>query len=163
MYQSRISREFYHAGDRLSARRPWRRLALVLLILLLPELLGAWRVVSGDTIDPRHVQRIKDGKTTKQEILLLFGDPQDVQRDADGVTYIYKNFKDAPAMPYRPEDRKINPQSDKLMVIDDTKHIKKAPLKTKGTILRSTLAVRFKPDGRTVMSHEFKEYGEAPA
>ncbi len=44
------------------------------------------------------------------------------------------------------------------MVIDENKQIKKAPLKTEGKILRSTLTVRFKPDGVTVMSHEFKEY-----
>ena len=61
-------------------------------------------------------------------------------------------------MPYKPEDRKINPQSDQLMVIDENKQIKKAPLKTEGKILRSTLTVRFKPDGETVMSHEYKEF-----
>jgi hypothetical protein len=138
--------------------RRWRRAALVLMVLLLPGLLGAWRIISGDTIDPRHVERIKDGKTTKNEILLLFGDPQVIDRTPEGVTYTYKSFKDAPAMPSRPEERKINPQSDQLYVIDDQKHIKKPPLKTEGKILKSTLLIRFKPDGETVMSHEFKEY-----
>ena len=128
------------------------------MILLLPGLLGAWKVISGDTIDRRHVERIADGKTTKNEILLLFGDPQEIVRAPEGVTYTYKNFKDTPAMPYRPEDRKINPQSDQLYVVDDKKQIKKAPLKTEGTILKSSLLIRFKPDGQTVMSHEFKEY-----
>ncbi len=107
------------------------------MILLLPGLLGAWKVVSGDTIDRRHVERIADGKTTKNEILLLFGDPQEIDRASDGITYTYKSFKDAPAMPYRPEDRKIAPQSDQLFVVnDDDKTIKKPPLKTEGKILK---------------------------
>ena len=158
MHQSEMSRELQPEGGRTVARRRWRRIASVLMILLLPGLLGGWRVVSGESIDRRHVERIQDGKTTKNEILLLFGDPQDIDRTPDGVSYNYKNFKDAPAMPYRPEDRKINPQSDQLYVINEDKQVKKAPLKTEGKILRSTLLIRFKPDGQTVMSHEYKEY-----
>lgn len=158
MRQSEMSRELHPAGGRLSARRQWRRIAAVLMILLLPGLLGAWRTVSGETIDPRHVERIKDGKTTKNEILLLFGDPQEIDRTPEGVNYTFKSFKDAPAMPYKPEERQIAPQSDQIYVIDDQKKIKKAPLKTEGKILRSTLLIRFKPDGETVMSHEYKEY-----
>ena len=158
MHQSRMSRELQPEGGRTSARRRWRRIGAVLMILLLPGLLGAWRVVSGETIDCRHVERIQDGKTTKNEILLLFGDPQEIDRAPEGVTYKYKSFKDAPAMPYRPENRKINPQSDQLFVINEDKTIKKAPLKTEGKILRSTLLIRFKPDGQTVMSHEYKEF-----
>ena len=157
----RMSAERPGEGNESAAGGGRRRMVLVLVLLLLPGLLGAWRIVSGDTIDPRHVGRIKDGKTTKQEILLLFGDPEDIQRDADGVTYTYKSFKDAPAMPYRPEKRKINPQSDQLYVIadkDGKKTLKKPPLKTKGKILRSTLIVRFKPGGMVVMSHEFQQY-----
>jgi outer membrane protein assembly factor BamE (lipoprotein component of BamABCDE complex) len=128
------------------------------MILLLPGLLGAWKVVSGESIDRRHVERIQDGKTTKNEILLLFGDPQEIDRAPEGVTYTYKSFKDTPAMPYRPENRKINPQSDQIYVINEDKQIKKAPLKTEGKILKSTLLIRFKPDGQTVMSHEYKEF-----
>jgi hypothetical protein len=147
------------AGDRFPARgRGGRRIALVLLILLLPGLLGAWRIVSGETIDPRHVERIKDGKTTKLEILTLFGDPQDIDRGPDGVTYVYKSFKDAPAMPYKPNERQIQPQSDQIYLLDDKKQIKKPTVKTEGKILRSTLVIRFKPDGETVMSHEYKEF-----
>ena len=141
-----------------AGRRGWRRTALILVILLLPGFLGAWRIVSGDTIDPRYVERIQDGKTTKLDILTLFGDPQEINRTPDGITYTYKCFQDAPAMPYRHEERKINPQSDQLYVIDDKKQIKKAPVKTEGKILKSTLLIRFKPDGVTVMSHEYKTY-----
>ena len=158
MRQSEMSRELQPEGGRASARHRGRRIAAVLMILLLPGLLGAWRIISGETIDRRHVERIQDGKTTKNEILLLFGDPQSIDRAPEGVTYRYKNFKDAPAMPYRPEDRKINPQSDQIYVINEDKQIKKAPLKTEGKILKSTLLIRFKPDGQTVMSHEYKEY-----
>jgi hypothetical protein len=158
MDQSRIGRGFHREGRRLSVSRTWRRIALVIILLLLPGLLGAWRIVSGDLIDPRHVNRIQDGKTTKNEILVLFGDPQQIDRTAEGLIYTYKSFKDAPAIPYRHEKRKINTQSDQLYVIDQNKQIKKAPLKTEGKILKSTLLIRFKPDGETVMSHEFKEY-----
>ena len=159
MHQSRMSRELQPEGGRPSVRRRWRRVAAVLMILLLPGLLGAWRAMSGESIDRRHVERIQDGKTTKNEILLLFGDPQEINRAAEGVSYTYKNFKDAPAMPYRPEDRKIAPQSDQLFLLpDDDKKIKKPPIKTEGKILKSTLLIRFKPDGQTVMSHEYKEY-----
>ena len=104
------------------------------------------------------MKRIQDGKTTKLDILTLFGDPQEIKRTPEGITYTYKSFKDAPAMPYDPEKRKINPQSDQLYVIDDKKQIKKPVVKTEGKILKSTLLIRFKPDGVTVMSHEFKEY-----
>jgi len=159
MHQSEMSRELQPEGGRPSARRRWRRIASVLMILLLPGLLGAWRVVSGETIDRRHVERIQDGKTTKNEILLLFGDPQQIDRAPEGVTYTYKSFKDAPAMPYRPENREIAPQSDQLFLLpNDDKKIKKPPLKTEGKILKSTLLIRFKPDGQTVMSHEYKEF-----
>ena len=158
MHQLRMSRELQPEGGRTSARRRWRRISSVLMILLLPGLLGAWGIITGETIDRCHVERIQDGKTTKNEILLLFGDPQEIDRAPEGVTYTYKSFKDAPAMPYRPEDRKINPQSDQLYVINEDKQIKKPPLKTEGQILRSTLLIRFKADGQTVMSHEYKEY-----
>jgi hypothetical protein len=158
MHQFRMSRELHSEGGGHSADRKWRRCALVLVILLLPGLLGAWRIMSGDTIDPNRVKRIQDGKTTKQEILVMFGDPQEIDRTSEGVTYIYRSYKDAPAMPYKWEDRKINPQSDQLLVIDPNKQIQKAPLKTKGEILRSTLLIRFKPDRETVLSHEYKEY-----
>ena len=159
MDQAKMNREFQPEGGRPSARHRCGRITAVLMILLLPGLLGAWKIISGDTIDPRHVERIQDGKTTKNEILLLFGDPQEIDRTPEGVSYTYKNFKDAPANPYNPNDRKIAPQSDQLYLLpDEDKKIKKAPLKTEGKILKSTLIIRFKPDGQTVMSHEYKEF-----
>jgi hypothetical protein len=159
MYQSRMNRELQPEGGCPAVRRWRRRVVAVLVILLLPGLLGAWRTMSGESIDRRHVDRIQDGKTTKNEILLLFGDPQVIDRSPEGLIYTYKSFKDTPAMPYRPENRQIAPQSDQLFLLpDDDKKIKKPPLKTEGKILKSTLLVRFKPDGQTVMSHEYKEH-----
>jgi hypothetical protein len=131
----------------------------LIILLLLPLSLGGWRkLVSGETIRPEYVQQIKNGVTTKNEILLYFGDPQEIKRTPDGLVFEYKSFKDAPALPYRPEDREINPQSDQPMFIDENKQIKKVPVKKEGKILRSTLTVRFKPDGVTVLTHEYKEY-----
>lgn len=159
MQEPRASQKLKSADERFpSSGRRWRRTALVLLVLLLPGLLGAWRIVSGEIIDPRHVERIKDGTTTKNEILTLFGDPQEINRTADGITYLYKSFKDAPAMPYKHFEREISPQSDQLYVVDDKKQVKKPTVKTEGKILRSTLLIRFKADGQTVMSHEYKQF-----
>jgi hypothetical protein len=135
-----------------------RRGAALLGLILLPLIFGGWVGMTGRTIDPRHVERIQNGKTTKHEILLYFGEPQETHRNPDGLVFIYKSFKDAPAMPYKHYERQINPQSDQIMVIDENKKIKKAPLKKEGKILHSTLTIRFKPDGDTVMSHEYKEF-----
>jgi hypothetical protein len=159
MHHLKMSEKLQPEGGRPSVRRRWHRIASVLMILLLPGLLGAWRVMSGDTIDPRRVDRIQNGKTTKNEILLLFGDPQEIDRTSEGITYLYKNFKDAPATPYKPWERQIQPQSDQIYLLpDDDKKVKKPPLKTEGKILKSTLLIRFKPDGQTVMSYEYKEF-----
>jgi outer membrane protein assembly factor BamE (lipoprotein component of BamABCDE complex) len=133
--------------------------APILLLLLLPLLLGAWTDASGNTINPRYVGRIQDGKTTKHEILLLFGDPKEIERGDAGPVYKYISYKDAPAgLPYQHDKRKIQPQSDKIYVIDENKQIKKPEVKTEGKIPRSTLIIRFKADGVTVMSHEYKEF-----
>jgi outer membrane protein assembly factor BamE (lipoprotein component of BamABCDE complex) len=159
MQDLQASQKLQSPDDRFSgSSRRWRRMALVFLVLLLPGLLGAWRIVSGETIDPRHVERIKDGTTTKMEILTLFGDPHEIDRTADGVTYLYKSFKDAPALPYKHYEREIAPQSDQIYLLDENKQIKKPTIKKEGKILRSTLLIRFKPDGQTVMSHEYKQF-----
>ena len=143
---------------RLTAGFPGR-LVPILLVLVLPLLLGAWQDFTGNTINPRFVERIQNGKTTRTEILAFFGDPKEVQKSDLGPVYHYFSYKDAPLeKPYKHEDRHIQEQSDQQYLIDDNKQIKKAPLKTEGKILRSTLTVRFKSDGVTVMSHEYKEF-----
>lgn len=142
---------------RLTAGVPGR-LVPILLVLVLPLLLGAWQDFTGNTINPNYVKRIQNGKTTRTEILTFFGDPKEIQKTDLGPVYTYFSYKDAPLeKPYRHEDRQIQEQSDKLY-LDDNKQIKKVPLKTEGKILRSTLTVRFKSDGATVMSYEYKEF-----
>jgi hypothetical protein len=136
-----------------------RRLVPLLAILLLPLLLGAWQDFTGNTINPNYVKRIQDGKTTKTEILAFFGDPKEIEKTDLGPVYKYFSYKDAPPdMPHKYEEKKIQEQSDQQYVIDDAKRIRKPTVKTEGKILRSTLTVRFKSDGETVMSHEYQEF-----
>ena len=136
-----------------------RHLVPLLAILLLPLFLGAWRDFTGNTINPNYVKRIQDGKTTKTEILAFFGDPKEIEKTDLGPVYKYFSYKDAaPDLPYRPEQRKIQEQSDQQYLLDDDKRIRKPTVKTEGKILRSTLTVRFKSDGETVMSHEYQEF-----
>jgi hypothetical protein len=127
------------------------------LLLGLMLLLLAWRDVTGNTINPRYVERIKDGQTTKNEITVMFGEPQEIKRTENGVVFTYKSFKDAPTLPYDPGKRQPNPQSTQLYVIDEDKTVKKAETKTEGKILKSTLIIYFKPDGQTVVGHEYTE------
>lgn len=129
----------------------------IVLLLGLMGLLLAWRDVSDNTINPRYVERIKDGQTTKNEITLMFGEPQEIKRTENGVVFTYKSFKDAPALPYNPDKRQISPQSDQLFLLDEEKKIKKVPTKTEGKIVKSTLVIYFKPDGQTVAGHEYNE------
>jgi hypothetical protein len=42
--------------------------------------------------------------------------------------------------------------------MDEDKKVKKVPLKKQGKIPKSTLIIRFKPDGETVLSHEYREF-----
>ncbi len=149
---------------RLTTEFPLRHLVLnrlvpFLLVLLLPVFLGAWQDASGNTINPRFVERIQNGKTTKNEILLYFGDPKEIEKGDEGPIYKYFSYKDSPAaLPYIPERRIPQEQSSSLDVIDENKQIKKPTVKKEGKILRSTLVIRFKGDGMTVMSHEYKEF-----
>lgn len=144
------------SGLRVPVRHRW---APVLLVLFIPLLLGwSWKDASGDTINPSFVQRIQDGKTTKQEILLYFGDPKETERTSEGVVYKYFSYKDAEALPYQPSLREPQEQSTSLYLLEDKQIKKKAPPKTGGKVLRSTLEIRFKPGSDTVMSHEYKEF-----
>ncbi len=139
----------------MSLSKFFQRLIVLLGLVLL--LLG-WRDMTGNTINPNYVQRIKDGQTTKNEITLMFGEPQGIKRTENGVVFIYKSFKDAPAgLPYRPEKRQPSPQSEQLFVVDDDKQIKKPETKTEGKIIRSILVIYFNPDGQTVSGHEYRE------
>jgi outer membrane protein assembly factor BamE (lipoprotein component of BamABCDE complex) len=133
------------------------RAALLLGVLALALVFGAWRDVSGNTINPDYVSRIKDGQTSKHEIILLFGDPQEVVRTPEGRIFKYISYKDAPQFSSKLE-RQVDEQAATPFFLDEDKKIKRVPLKKAGKILKSTLIIRFKPDGNTVLSHEYKEY-----
>jgi outer membrane protein assembly factor BamE (lipoprotein component of BamABCDE complex) len=119
--------------------------------------LGAWRDVSGNTINPRYVERIKDGVTTKHEVLALFGDPQNVERTAQGVVFQYASYKDAEPMALK-QEKQIDEQSSTPFFLDPDKKVQKVPVKKGSKILGSTLTIWFKADGDTVAGHEYKQY-----
>jgi outer membrane protein assembly factor BamE (lipoprotein component of BamABCDE complex) len=119
--------------------------------------LGAWRISSREGINPNYVARIQNGKTTKHEILLWFGDPKEVARGPDGVVFTYVSYKDEPPLPSKDADKEPEPQSATPFYLDEEKKVKKVTKKTKGEIIQSTLTIRFKPDGNTVLSHEYQE------
>ncbi len=135
-----------------------RCLGLAGLLFLLVAL-GAWQDISGRTINPRFVERIEDGKTTKSQILMFFGDPQEVERTDAGPVFKYRSYKDAPLEkgPKGLFDRPIDDNASTPFYVDDEKKIKKVPTKTQGTILDCTLTIQFKADGETVMSHEYQK------
>jgi len=134
-----------------------KALALLLALIVLPLLLGAWRE-GGKGINPSHVARIKNGQTTKHEILLMFGDPQEVDRSAEGVVFTYKSFVDEPPPASKNIIKEPQEQSMSRFVIDEDKKIKPKVVKKEGTILKSSLVVRFKAGSDTVLSHEYKEF-----
>lgn len=141
----------------------WGRAGLVLLfVLALPLTLGAWKEFTGRTINPRYVKRIKDGQTTKHEILVMFGDPEEIERTPEGVVFIYKDYKAAEVRSLPKKSKLPDPQLTTTPYYLEQKHRedlaksdkKKAPTK----VVSSTLTIRFKPDGDTVQSHEYKEF-----
>lgn len=139
--------------------RAGRSLALILLILVLPPLVGAWKDISGRRLNPRYIERIQDGKTKKHEILLLFGDPEEIQRTPEGVVFIYKSYRMAETLPSRqiykpPEPQSTSPFGFEEALKEEKKPVQKGPVKE----VASTLTIRFMPDGETVQSHEYKEY-----
>ena len=148
----------------------WRRAILALAVLLLPALLWSrqvsgqaqfgWKQI-GETINPRYVERIKNGQTTKHEIILYFGEPQEVERTPEGPVFKYFSYKDASSKPYKPEDRQPNMPHENVsnpFFLDEDKNIKMVHKQKPGKVLRRSLIVRFKADGETVLSHEYREY-----
>lgn len=135
-----------------------RRLYQSLMLLGMLMCLLAWRDITGNTINPRYVERIQDGKTTKNEIMVMFGEPQEIKRTDNTIIYIYRSFKDAPALPYDPDKRQPHPQSTTPYLVDEDKKVRKVQEKTEGKIPRSTLVIYFKPNGQTVSGHEYTEH-----
>ena len=147
----------------LALRRGGRvlsRTGQILLLLAAVLLLGAWSDFTGNTINPRYVQA-HPGRQDHQA-----GGPAcflEIPRRSSAPiwgrsTSISAIRTTRPDMPYKPEERKIEEQSDQIYLLDDKKQIKKPVVKKEGKIPRSTLTIRFKKDGDTVMSHEYKEF-----
>ena len=137
--------------------RGLKLLSVLLLLLITLALVSGWRQLTGENLNPRFVDRIKDGKTKKNEILLWFGEPQEVKKTEKHIIYIYKSYVDAPALPYNPDKREVNPQSYTPFLIDEDKHIVAKKEKTQGKILRSTLTIFIQPESQVVTGHEYVE------
>ncbi len=144
-------------GRRRHNCRSGRGLAPFLLIALGVLIVAGWRALSGEGINPRYVARIIDGKTTKHEILLWFGEPQDVDRSAAGVVFTYHGYADPPAQMSSKLYHEPQPQSTTPFFIDENKNIQRKTVKKEGKILKNILTVRFAPGSDIVSSHEFKE------
>jgi hypothetical protein len=134
--------------------------ALALLVLALPFLLGAWKIMMNKGINPSYVERIENGKTKRSEILTLFGDPQETKRTPEGMIYVYKTYR-----PKESVKKKVKNDQEPigLSSVDSPSeleerlkrsHPKEAPTQE----MSSILTIYFKPDGETVQSHEFKEF-----
>ena len=135
-----------------------RGLALALFVLALPLLLGGWNINRNKGINPSYVDRIEDGKTKKSEILTLFGDPQETKRTPEGTIYVYKTLrtKETPYSKKKKDDISVAPSVDSPFTLEET--LKRKPKEGPAQELQSVLTIYFKPDGETVMSHEFKQY-----
>lgn len=135
-----------------------RRASLVLLILAV-TLLGAWKIIMGDSINPSYVERIQDGKTKRHEILTLFGDPQETQRTPAGLVLIYKSYRSKETLPSRDLRKSKNVVTDNPYFQEyQMSEVQSTKKKGSNKELASSLTIRFKPDGETVQSHEYKEY-----
>ncbi len=136
-----------------------RQAALVLLVLTVPFLLGAWKIVMGRDINPTYVDRIKDGETPKHEILTLFGDPDEIDRTPEAVVYTYKTYRDKEVLPKRERKVKTAVQDSPYFREDWLKEKKEREAKKEGgKELASRLIIRFDPKGLTVQSHDFKQF-----
>ena len=137
------------------------RVLLAIAVLALaacapPAIIKPYRIdiQQGNYVSQDMVAQLRPGMT-KEQVRYLLGTPliTDIFH-ADRWDYVYYYDKAYS----KPEERKINPQSDQIYVVDENKQIKKATVKMEGKILKSTLLIRFKPDGETVMSHEYKQF-----
>ena len=135
-----------------------RRASLVLLILAV-TLLGAWKIIMGDSINPSYVERIQDGKTKRHEILTLFGDPQETKRTPEGLVLIYKSYRNKETLPRQDTRKSKNVVADNPYFQEyQMSEVQSTKKKGSNKELASSLTIRFKPDGETVQSHEYKEY-----
>jgi len=136
-----------------------RGAAIVLLIIALPLLLGAWTITTSRGINPRYVDRIQDGKTKKSEILTLFGDPQETKRTPEGLVFVYKTFrtKDKPVS-WKDKDNESKTSTSVDSPYSLEQNLKRKPKEGPVQEVSSALTIFFGSDGETVQSHEYKEY-----
>jgi hypothetical protein len=133
-----------------------RGTAVVLVVLALPLLLGAWKTFTGPGINRSYVERIQNGKTKKPEILTWFGDPQETKRTPEGLIFIYKTFRAKQERAPR-EVKEVKKPADTPFQLEE--NLKKRPSKdTSSQELASSLTIRFQPDGETVQSHDYQEF-----
>jgi hypothetical protein len=135
-----------------------RGLALALMVLALPLLLGAWKIIMNKGINPSYVERIEDGKTQRHEILTLFGDPQETKRTPEGIIFVYKTFrpKESPRRKNKESGASVAQSVDSPFSLEQT--LKRSHKEAPAEELSSVLTIYFKPDGETVQSHAFKEF-----
>jgi hypothetical protein len=135
------------------------RKASIVLLILAVTLLGAWKIIMGDSINPSYVERIQDGKTKRHEILTLFGDPQETKRTPEGLVLIYKSYRTKETLPSRDLRNSKNVVADNPYFQEyQMSEVQSTKKKGSNKELASSLTIRFKPDGETVQSHEYKEY-----
>lgn len=135
------------------------RLAALVGLLALVLLSGAWREAGGDNLDARKVAKIKNGVTTKHDILLLFGEPNEIVRTPEGAIFKYVGYLDALPPKGKEERRVSDEESRSAFYLDEEHRMKQVPRKTQAKLVKSRLTIYFKPDGLTVMSHEYEETG----
>uniref|UniRef100_A0A7V6A5U5 Lipoprotein SmpA/OmlA domain-containing protein n=1 Tax=Desulfobacca acetoxidans TaxID=60893 RepID=A0A7V6A5U5_9BACT len=132
--------------------------ALALFIIALPLVLGGWQIIMKKGLNPAYVDRIEDGKTKRTEILTLFGDPQETKRTPEGITYVYKAMrpKENSYSKKKKDDVTTAASVDSPFTLEE--NLKRKPKEAPVQEVSSILIINFKPDGETVMSHEFKQF-----
>jgi hypothetical protein len=136
-----------------------RGTARLLLVLALPLLLGAWNITMNKGINASYVERIKDGKTKKSEILTLFGDPQETKRTPEGLIFVYKTYitkEKSVSWKDKGGESKTAAAVDSPYSLEQT--LKRKPKEGPTQEVTSSLTIFFGSDGETVQSHDFKQY-----
>lgn len=133
-----------------------RKAALILLFFIFSLLLGAWKITTGHAINPKYVERIKDGQTKRHEILTLFGDPEEINRTPEGLVYIYQSFRNKETLPGQ-NQKESKPVLDAPYYGEDRSKKKSTP-KDSDKEVSSMLIIRFDRDGETVRSHDYKQF-----
>ena len=109
-------RKLYEPGSEPYPASVWPVGFLSLLILVLPVLLGAWAINVGKGIITKYVSRVRDGQTTKSEILACRRPPE-VKRTPEGLVFVYRGF-DTAGESVRWKDRNKDGESEPPSFVD---------------------------------------------